>query len=232
MPTKTKIQTVNIPSVEELYRAKVYFGHKKEWSHPAARSFLFGVRQGIYLINLEETEKKLVEAIEYLKKTIDGDKTILFVGTKMQAKEIIEKTAKELKMPYINFRWLGGVLTNFKTIRKNLEKMNSLEEKKKSSVYEAYTKKEKLLIERESERLHQLFDGIVGMEKLPDLLFIVDTKEEKTAVKEAKRLEIPIIGICDANCNPNDLEIAIPANDDSVASVELIMNTIVNNLKN
>jgi small subunit ribosomal protein S2 len=256
MPTST---TTHLPTLQELLEAGVHFGHRRERSHPKTRFFTFTIRDGIFIINLEETVNLLTKAIEYLRTVLDQKQTILFVGTKRQYQDLVKKAAHDLGMPYVTTKWLGGTLTNFEQIRKTAKKLADLENviaipterREKQSLPRGIegseiatpldklgarddrgnlTKKERLLIEREIGRLHERYDGIKELTSLPDILFVVDPHQEMTAVNEAKLLNIPIVAIFDTTTNPQLIDVPIPANDDSRKSVELILKTIVEGL--
>lgn len=220
-----------MPTLTELLDAGAHFGHKKERSHPKAKDFTYTIRDSIYVIDLEKTIAGLNDAISYLKDAYQSGKKILFVGTKNQAKAAVKKTAQNLKMPFIIARWLGGTLTNFETIRKSLKQLEKLEELKKSEDFAKYTKKERKRIEEKINKLNLLFEGMKDLKALPDTLFIVDTAKEDVAVLEARKMNLPIVGICDTNANPDLIDYIIPLNDDSQKSIELIMGKIEEGLR-
>lgn len=215
-----------MPTLTELLDAGAHFGHKKEKSFPRAKQFTYTIRDNVYVINLEITLERLEKAIKFLSGEIGEGKTVLFVGTKQQAKEAVKNTALDLNMPYMVERWLGGTLTNFETIRKSLNTLNELEELVKSEEVNSFTKKERKRIEEKKDKLNLLFEGIKDLKSLPDIIFIVDTAKESVAVLEARKINIPIVGICDTNANPDLINIPIPANDDSKNTIELIMKKI------
>lgn len=219
------------PTIVELFEAGVHFGHKKERSHPKAKEFIFTLKDGVYVIDLDKTTACLAEALSYLKKQISEGKTVLFVGTKRQAKEIIKSTAEALAMPYVIKRWLGGTLTNFETIQKSIREMEKLEERTKSPEFEALTKKEKKIIQDKITKFQGVFEGLRQMRHLPDALFILDAAYEKLAVAEANKINIPVAAICDTDANPENIDYPIPANDDAAKSVNLIMNQVLAMLK-
>ena len=218
-------------TLTELLETGAHFGHKKERSFPKAKKFTYTIRDSIYVIDLEKTIEQLKKAIQFLRKTIQDDKTILFIGTKRQAKEAVKKTAENLNSPYVVERWLGGTLTNFETIAKNLKQLEKLEELVKSQEFQKYTKKERKRIEEKMEKMLGIFGGVRKMTKLPDVLFIVDTAREDVAVKEANKMEIPTVGICDTNANPDLIDYPIPANDDSEKTIVLLMSKIEEELR-
>lgn len=220
-----------MPTLSELLEVGAHFGHKKERSFPKARKFTYTIRDSVYVIDLEKTIEGLEAAIEYMQKTIQAGKIILFVGTKRQAKAAVKTTAENLKMPYVVERWLGGMLTNFETIHKSLKQLEKLEELVKSEDFQKYTKKERKRIEEKIIKLNSTFSGLNKMTKLPDILFIVDTAKESVAAAEARKIGIPIVGICDTNANPDLVDIPIPANDDSEKTIQLILKKIEEELK-
>lgn len=220
-----------MPTLKELLEAKAHYGHKKERSFPRAKQYTYTIRDSIYVIDLEKTIKQLKISIEFLQKALQNGQVILFVGTKLQAKTEIKNIAQSLKMPYIIERWLGGTLTNFETINKSLKKLSHLDELMKSEDFGKYTKKERKKIEEKHHKLNILFEGLKNFSKLPDILFVVDTAKENVSVLEARRMNIPIVGICDTNANPDLIDYPIPANDDSESSIKLILRKIEENLK-
>ena len=222
---------MEMPTLTQLLEAGAHFGHKKERSFPRAKKFTYTIRDSVYVIDLEKTVEQLKIAIEYLRKSLQSGKTILFVGTKQQAKAAVKKAAESLNQPYVVERWLGGTLTNFETIAKNLKKLDKLEELKKSEEFSQYTKKERQRLEEKLTKMLGIFGGIRKMSKLPDLLLIVDTAKENVAVLEARKMEIPIVGICDTNANPDLVDFPIPANDDSEKTIQLIMIKLEEELK-
>ena len=215
-----------MPTLVEMVEAGVHFGHKKERSHPRAEDYIFTLREGVYVIDLDKTRDYLEKALEYLKGEVRSGKTILFVGTKRQAKIIVKSVAEKTGMPYIIKRWLGGTLTNFETIKKNLQELERLENQTKSPEFEALTKKEKKLINDKLGRLLDTFDGVRLMKNLPDVIFIVDCAREDIAVAEANIMEIPIVGTCDTDADPTKITYPIPANDEAAKSIAMIMNLV------
>lgn len=220
-----------MPTLTELLEAGAHFGHKKERSYPKAKKFTYTIRDNVYVIDLEQTVKRLDEAINYLKAQIENGKIILFVGTKRQAKIYVKKLAQNLNMPYVVERWLGGMLTNFETVYKSLKKLEKLEELMKSEDFNKYTKKERRVIEEKQIKLSAIFEGLRNFNKLPDGLFVVDSANEKVAVLEARKINIPIVGICDTNANPDLINYPIPANDDSEKTIKLISEKIEEGVK-
>lgn len=221
---------MKIPSIEELLEAGVHFGHRKERWNPKMKPFIFTIRESVHIINLEKTQQLLEKALEFISQTVKADQKILFVGTKKQAQPIIVKI-KELGMPYIDNRWFGGTLTNFRTITKSIRKLEELEKEKDQGKWKDLIKKERGQLEKKLEKLQNSFGGIRNMKTLPAALFVIDLKKEKTAVKEANTLNIPIIAICDTNADPEKAVYPIPGNDDAIKSIQLIFNLVFNTIK-
>ena len=221
---------MKLPSLREMLEAGVHYGHTRGHSQPGSRSFIFTLRDNVYVIDLEKTTKKLQEAIEFLNNLAEEDKIILFVGTKKQSKELLEKIAKFFNMPYITNRWTGGMLTNFETLLLNLKRLEELDKYIESEDFEKLTKKQKNRFKENSQRLHQILDGVKGLKRLPDAIFIVDPAKENIALQEANKLNIPVIALCDTNSDPSKIDYPIFANDDSQKSLSLILNAILNNL--
>lgn len=217
---------MKLPTVEELFNAGAHFGHQKAKSHPRSKETLYEIANGVYIIDLDRSRAMVERAVDYIKKVAAEGKTILFVGTKRQAKEVVAQTAKSLDVPYITNKWLGGTLTNFTTIKLNLKKLEEFEAQKADPEFSNKSKKIQASVDSSIARLHDDFDGIKKMEKLPDVLFIVDINEEKTAVAEARKLDIPVVGLADTNADPNTIGYPIVVNDDSFKTVELIVKTI------
>lgn len=215
-----------MPTLMELLEAGVHFGHKKERSHPKMKDYTFSIREGIFIIDLEKTRDLMKEAFEFLKKEVADGHTILMVGTKRQAKEIVQKTAESSGMPYVTHRWLGGTLTNFETVRKSIKELETLEAKTKSPEYSALTKKEQKVMNDRIEKLQGVFGGVREMKNLPDVVFVVDAHREKLAVDEASKMGITVVGVCDTDANPENITYIIPANDDAPKSIELVMKEV------
>lgn len=210
-------------SVKELLEAGVYFGHPTRQFDPRIKPYLYGKRQGIYIIDIEKTIEKIKESGEFLKKVASQGKKILFVGTKKQAQSPVKEVAEKCKMPYVNYRWVGGTLTNFKEIRKRIARLEEIENLENSGRINLYTKKEILLIQKEKDELKKKFEGIREMNEYPGALVVVDVKREINAIKEAKKVKIPVVGIVDTNGNPELVDYPIPANDDGLKSIQLIL---------
>ncbi len=217
---------MKIPSIEEMLKAGMHFGHRTSRWHPKAAPFIFGQRNGVHIIDLAKSRKLLEEAMKYIKKTISEGKTILFIGTKTQVKKKMKTVCIEIGMPYIVEKWLGGCLTNFIVIKKSIKKYNDLIAQKKDGKLEKYTKKERLEIDREIAKLEIRVGGLSNLIKVPDVVFIWDIKKEKTAMAEAKKLNIPVIGVCDTNVNPEEVDYVIPANDDATKTIKMILNLV------
>lgn len=223
--------SISTPSMQQLLEAGVHFGHQVRRGHPKMRDYIFGVREGVHIINLEHSEKLLQEAAEYANKLGKEGKVLLFVGTKKQAQPIVKEVSEKAGAPYINYRWIGGFLTNFDEIKKNIRKLKDLKEKKEKGELTHYTKKEQLLISRKLEKFEREWGGIGQMDQLPDAIFIIDCVVEKTALAEANRMNIPVIGLADTNCNPYLLTYSIPSNDDATKSIRIITDTIADAYK-
>jgi small subunit ribosomal protein S2 len=210
---------------KDLLEAGVHFGHLSRKWDPRMAPFIFMEKNGIHIIDLHKTLACLEEASMAVKGVVRSGRKVLFVATKKQAKSIVEEEAKRLKMPYVTERWLGGMLTNFSTIRKSLKKLASIEKQLKDEAYANLAKREKLMIGREKEKLQRLLGGIAELTRLPSAIFVVDVKKEHIAVKEAQKLNIPIFAMVDTNSDPNDADYPIPANDDAFKSIEIIVKT-------
>jgi small subunit ribosomal protein S2 len=220
-----------LPSLEEMLKAGAHFGHRTSKWNAKMESYIFTTRNNVHVIDLEKTQEKLKEALKFIHEIKKKKGTIIFVGTKVAAKEITQKMAKEAKAFYVIERWIGGTLTNFEVISKRLEYIRGLEEKKKTGELEKYTKKEQHEFNIEIQKLNRQFGGIKEMTKLPDALLIVDAHKEKLAVKEARMKEIPVVGLCDTNADPTIIDYPIPVNDDAISSLKLILGTIIKVLK-
>jgi small subunit ribosomal protein S2 len=212
--------------VEEMAKAGLHFGHKTSKVHPKMFPFIFGVRNNVHIIDLEKTKEKLDEVLKFIQELVSQNKTILFVGTKPQIKDLVKEMATELGYPYVTERWLGGTFTNFEVIRKRVEKLKELEKKKAEGFFERYTKKERTKIEKMIQKLEKKFGGIKNMEVLPDAVFICDMVKDKLAVKEAREMGVKIIAISDTNSDPTLADYFIPANDDAISSVKYILEKV------
>jgi len=223
---KRKSSEIKVPSVLDLAKAGVHLGHKTTRRSPQMDPYICGVKNSIHIIDLEKTSEKLQAALDFIVESVSRGANILFVGTKPAAKDIVEKYAQELKIPYVTEHWLGGVLTNFSTISKLIEKYNRMQKEKEGGEWEKYTKKERHELSKDIERLKVMVGGISALVKKPDIIYIVDILKEKTAVREAKISKIPVVAMIDTNVNPNLVEWPIPANDDATKSIELITGLI------
>ena len=217
-----------VVAMKQLLEAGVHFGHQTRRWDPKMAEYIFQARNGIHIIDLQKTSKKLDEAYSFLKEQAEEGKTILFVGTKKQAQECVKEAAEKCGMYYVNQRWLGGTLTNFETIRKRIGRLKELERMQEDGTFEVLPKKEVILLKKEMEKLEKNLGGIKDMEQLPGVMFIVDPKKERIAILEAKKLGIPVIGLIDTNCNPEDVDYAIPGNDDAIRAVSLIADCMAN----
>ena len=213
---------MSVIPMKSLLEAGVHFGHQTRRWNPKMAEYIFTARNGIYIIDLQKTSKKVDEAHAFIKSIAEEGKTVLFVGTKKQAQDAIREEAERCGMYFVNQRWLGGMLTNFKTIRKRIERLKELEKMSTDGTFDALPKKEVSQLKKEMDILERNLGGIKDMKKLPGALFIVDPKKEHNAVLEARKLNIPIVGIVDTNCDPDDTDYVIPANDDAIRAVKLI----------
>lgn len=227
---KTKVINNSDISLEGLLRAGCHFGHSVSKVNPRMQEYIFTVREGTHIFDLVKTKICLEEAIDYLVDTVKAGGKIIFLGTKRQAAEAIKEAAKETGMFYVNARWIGGLLTNWAEVKKNLDRLEELD-KKLSEGTPALTKYEISVLKREQRRLQGLYGGLVGLEELPQNLFIVDPKKEQTAVREAKRMGIGVVAIVDTNADPTNIDRVIPANDDAQASIKYILDQVVKVLK-
>lgn len=218
--------------VEEMAKAGLHFGHKTSKVHPKMLPFIFGVRNNIHIIDLEKTKEKFEEALKFIQQLISEGKIILFVGTKNQIKDLVKQIATECNVPYVNERWLGGTFTNFNVIKKRVEYLLDLEKKQKEGFFEKYTKKERMKIEKEIEKLKKKFEGLKTLVKLPEAIFICDMVKDKIAIKETKKKGIKIIAICDTNADPTQADYPIPANDDAISSVKYILEKVKETILN
>ncbi|MFA4858215.1 MAG: 30S ribosomal protein S2 [Candidatus Margulisiibacteriota bacterium] len=219
---------MTVVTMRELLEAGVHFGHQANRWDPKMAPFIYAVRNDIHVIDLHKTIPYIEQAYEFIRKLAKANGIILFVGTKKQAQESIETESKRCGMPYVNQRWLGGTLTNFKTLRKNITRMKKIEEMEQNGVFERLPKKEVANLRREYGKLVKGLGGIREMTAPPDALFVVDTKKEIIAIKEARKLGIPIVAILDTNCNPSEADYPIPANDDAIRSIKLITSIVAN----
>ena len=207
----------------QLIEAGAHFGHLTRRWNPKMKPYIFMEKNGIHIIDLKKTQSMLVSAAENLSNLVGDGKKVLFVGTKKQAKSVIESEAKRCDMNWVSERWLGGMLTNFSTIRKSVKRLNNIEKQETDGTFDKITKKERLFLTREKDKLKKVLEGVESMNRLPGALFVVDIKKESIAVKEALRLNIPVFAIVDTNCDPDPINYIVPANDDAVNTIELIV---------
>ena len=217
-----------VVAMKQLLEAGVHFGHQTRRWDPQMAEYIFQARNGIHIIDLQKTSKKLDEAYAFLKEQAEEGKTVLFVGTKKQAQDCMKEAAEKCGMFYVNQRWLGGMLTNFETIKKRVDRLNQLEKMQEDGTFDVLPKKEVILLKKEMEKLEKNLGGIKNMNELPGVIFLVDPKKERNAVLEARKLNIPTIGLIDTNCNPNDVDYVIPGNDDAIRAVKLIADVMAN----
>ncbi|GKU82498.1 30S ribosomal protein S2 [Niallia sp. NCCP-28] len=213
---------MSVISMKQLLEAGVHFGHQTRRWNPKMKKFIFTERNGIYIIDLQKTVKKVEEAYNYVKELAGNGGTILFVGTKKQAQDSVKEEAIRSGQYFVNQRWLGGTLTNFETIQKRIARLKDIERMSEDGTFEVLPKKEVVQLKKELERLEKFLGGIKDMKKIPDCLFIVDPRKERIAVAEAHKLNIPIVGIVDTNCDPDEIDVVIPANDDAIRAVKLL----------
>ena len=219
---------MSVVSMSYLLEAGVHFGHQTKRWNPKMKEYIFGTREDIYIIDLEKTTKKLEEAYQEVKAIADNGGTFLFVGTKKQAQEVSQEEANRSNSYYVTERWLGGTLTNFRTIRRRIRRLEEIEEMEKNGKFEVLPKKEVIGLKKEYEKLNKILAGIREMNKLPNALIIVDPKKEINAIREARKLRIPVFGIVDTNCDPDDVDFVIPGNDDAVRSVKVLLGVLNN----
>ena len=215
-----------MPTLLEMLKAGVHFGHQKSRWHPKMEKFIFGVRNGVHIIDLEKTQEQLDKALNYVKNLAAKGQIILFVGTKRQAREAIKAAAVSCEMPYLVERWIGGLLTNFGEVKRRLKKYHDLKEMFATGEIEKYTKKEQVTMKKQLEKLDKYLIGLTTLDKMPDALYIADMRTEKTALAEAERTEVSTVAVCDTNVNPEKVNYAIPANDDAVNSIKLIADLV------
>ena len=225
-----------VVGMKQLLEAGVHFGHQTRRWDPRMAEYIFQARNDIHIIDLQKTSKKLDEAYKFVKEQAEEGKTVLFVGTKKQAQECIKEAALKCNMYYVDQRWLGGMLTNFKTIQKRVQRLNELERMSQDGTFDVLPKKEVIILKGEMEKLEKNLGGIKDMKEIPGVMFVVDPKKERIAILEARKLGIPVVGLVDTNCNPEDVDYAIPGNDDyvipgnddAVRAVKLITDVMAN----
>lgn len=208
--------------MKQLLEAGVHFGHQTRRWNPKMKKYIFTERNGIYIIDLQKTVKKVEEAYNWVKELAGNGGTVLFVGTKKQAQDSVKEEAIRSGQYYVNQRWLGGTLTNFETIQKRIARLKDIERMSEDGTFDVLPKKEVVQLKKEQERLEKFLGGIKDMKQLPDALFIIDPRKERIAVAEAHKLNIPIVGIVDTNCDPDEIDVVIPANDDAIRAVKLL----------
>ncbi len=213
---------MSVISMKQLLEAGVHFGHQTRRWNPKMKKYIFTERNGIYIIDLQKTVKKVEEAYNWVKELAGNGGTVLFVGTKKQAQDSVKDEAERSGQYYVNQRWLGGTLTNFETIQKRIGRLKDIERMAEDGTFEVLPKKEVVQLRKEQERLEKFLGGIKNMKQLPDALFIIDPRKERIAVAEARKLNIPIVGIVDTNCDPDEIDVIIPANDDAIRAVKLL----------
>ncbi len=217
-----------VVSMKQLLEAGVHFGHHTRRWNPKMAEYIFTERNGVYIIDLQKTVKKIEEAYDFVRQLAEDGETVLFVGTKKQAQDSIREEAERVGMYYVNARWLGGMLTNFTTIKTRIDRLAQLRKMEEDGTFDLLPKKEVIKLNLEIERLEKYLGGIKDMKKLPGALFIVDPRKERNAVAEARKLNIPIVAIVDTNCDPDEIDYPIPGNDDAIRGVRLISSTIAN----
>jgi small subunit ribosomal protein S2 len=213
---------MSVISMKQLLEAGVHFGHQTRRWNPKMKKYIFTERNGIYIIDLQKTVKKVEEAYKYVKELAANGGTMLFVGTKKQAQDSVKDEAIRSGMYYVNQRWLGGTLTNFETIQKRIARLKDIERMAEDGTFDVLPKKEVVQLKKQQERLEKFLGGIKDMKQLPDALFIIDPRKERIAVAEAHKLNIPIVGMVDTNCDPDEIDVVIPANDDAIRAVKLL----------
>jgi len=213
---------MSVISMKQLLEAGVHFGHQTRRWNPKMKKYIFTERNGIYIIDLQKTVKKVEEAYNFVRELAANGGKILFVGTKKQAQDSVKEEAERSGMFYVNQRWLGGTLTNFETIQKRIKRLKEIEKMAEDGTFDVLPKKEVIGLKKELERLEKFLGGIKEMKQLPDALFVIDPRKERIAVAEARKLNIPIVGIVDTNCDPDEIDYVIPANDDAIRAVKLL----------
>lgn len=213
-------------TMKELLEAGVHFGHQTRRWNPKMKKYIFGARNGIYIIDLQQTVKLFKVACDFVADIVASGKSVLFVGTKKQARETIYEEANRAEMYYVQNRWLGGMLTNFPTIKKSIDRLNHLNNIENDGSINLYPKKERLKLQKERAKLDSTLGGIKNMKSLPGAMFVIDTKKESIAVREGRRLGIPIVAVCDTNCDPDEIDLIVPGNDDAIRAINLITSRI------
>jgi len=217
---------MSVVNMKQLLESGVHFGHQTKRWNPKMKPYIFTERNGIYIIDLQQTVKLIDDAYNFVKEQAAQGKNVLFVGTKRQAQETIKKEAEKCGMPYVNQRWLGGMLTNYNTIKKRIDRLEEIEQMEEEGIFEVLPKKEVIELNKEHDKLERFLGGIRDMNGLPDVIFITDARKEDIAVSEARKLDIPIVSILDTNCDPDLIDYVIPGNDDAIRAVKLITSVI------
>ena len=217
-----------VVSMKQLLEAGVHFGHQTRRWNPKMATYIYTERNGIYIVDLQKTVKKLEEAYNFVKDVAASGKTVLFVGTKKQAQEAIKEEATRCSMFYVNSRWLGGMLTNFKTMRGRVDRMNQLKKMEEDGTFDMLPKKEVIKLMAEQEKLEKYLGGVKDMKQLPGAVFVVDPRKEHNAIAEARKLKIPVVAIVDTNCDPDEIDYVIPGNDDAIRAIRLISSVMAN----
>lgn len=216
----------NQNKIQEMFQAGVHYGYNKSRRHPSTSTYIYATKNGIDIIDIEKTSKLFEKASEVISEYAKSNKTILFVGTKAEAKKYIEEIGMSLNLPYVNERWVGGMLTNFHEIKKRIQKLVDLRDEREKGNFDKYTKKEKLLLEREMDSMAKNFHGLIGMNKVPDLIFVIDSKKESIAVTEAHKMNIPVMALANTDCNIKAIDFPIVGNDASTSSIKFFMESI------
>ena len=219
---------MSVVSMKQLLEAGVHFGHQTRRWNPKMAEYIYCERNGIYILDLQKTVKKLEEAYEFVRQLSENGETVLFVGTKKQATDAVKEEASRVGMYYVNARWLGGMLTNFKTMRGRVDRLAQLKKMQEDGTFDMLPKKEVMKLMGEMEKLEKYLGGVKEMKKLPGALFIIDPRKERNAIAEARKLNIPIVAIVDTNCDPDEIDYVIPGNDDAIRAVKLISQTMAN----
>lgn len=212
--------------IKEMLEAAVHFGHKTQKWNPKMKRYIYTTKNGIHIFDLEKTKLALEKALDFIKKTASGGKTILFVSTKPQSAHLVIEAAEECRMPYVIHKWMGGLLTNFNTIKQRIRYLKNLKEQEKSGEFEKYTKKEASELRKTIEKLESALGGVRDLDALPDVVFVVDVLRDRIAVNEAKKMKIPVVGIVDSNADPDGVNYPIPANDDAVKSLTYLIQKV------
>lgn len=224
--SKPKIENKNLPSLKELLEAGAHFGHSVKRRNPKMDEYVYAVKNGVQIFDLVKTRDQLAKACEYLTETMARGEQVLVLGTKGQAAETVREECARLGVAYVVTRWVGGLFTNWSEIKKRIDKLEEMRVKMEAGEYKKYTKKEQVLLRREIERLERMYGGLVGLKKLPEVIVIVDPTREETAYREAKAMGVIMVAICDSNCDPEGIEIVIPANDDALKAVQMLVKSL------